>query len=103
MTANRYGAWPYVIAFDNDAERHCVDCAREIYGKKKINDVVYGREGWQDHCDHSGNPFNVVFADSDEVRGEYCMDCHEPLWDQEAEEWFAEMVDTIEGSDEDLY
>lgn len=83
--ANTYGAWPGVVGFANDAKNVCVECAFAIYGRKIINDVIHGRPGWENHTDHDGNQFNVLLADSDDVKGEHCMisECGEPLFDED--------------------
>ena|SRR2546430_2448205 len=83
-----YGLWPGVVGFANDAQLICVECAFEIYGRKVINDVIDGKPGYEQHTDNEGNPFNVLLADSEDVKGERCMisDCGEPLSDDEEEE-----------------
>lgn len=81
-----YGLWPGVVAVANDADFHCIDCACEIYGHKGIMAVVDGTPGYQQYTDHEGNPFNVVLANSEDAKGQYCGDCGEPLSEEEEEE-----------------
>src|SRR5579859_5546672 len=80
------GLWPGVAAITADADMHCLDCARSIYGGGVIQVVIDGNPGWDDwkkYADHEGNPFGVVLADSEDLNGEHCGDCGEPLYNEE--------------------
>jgi hypothetical protein len=90
------GLWPGVVAFANDASLCCVDDARKRYGAKKVNDVIWGRTGWEKHEDHEGNPLNVVLYGSEDAQGEVCNDCGANLYDPDSDD------ETIEDEGEDV-
>ncbi len=81
--ADRVGLWPGVVAFANDADLWCVQCARRRYGRSAVSMVIDGGAGYEHYTDHEGNPLNVVLCGSTDLHGMYCGSCSTPLCDDD--------------------
>ncbi len=83
--AERYGLWPGVVAFANDADLWCVVCARKRYGRKPVAAVIAGTPGDEQYTDQEGNRLNVVLYGSEDLHGAYCGGCSVRLCDEDCD------------------
>lgn len=81
--ADRFGLWPGVVAFANDADLWCVQCARRRYGRSAVSMVIDSVPGYEQYTDHEGNPLNVVLYESPDLHGMNCRGCSTPLCDDD--------------------
>src|SRR5258708_6294828 len=81
--AEKYGLWPGVVAIVGDADMYCVPCAETRYGSVAVQAVVEGVVGYEQYTDHEGNMLGVVLCGSEDLHGQYCGKCHQPLCDAE--------------------
>ncbi|GER82751.1 hypothetical protein KTAU_13880 [Thermogemmatispora aurantia] len=78
----RRGLWPGVAAVVGDAALWCLPCADERYGGEVVEALVRGEE-CEGLVDDEGNPLGVVLVGSEDLHGQYCDCCWEPLCDEE--------------------
>jgi hypothetical protein len=77
------GLWPGVSAIVGDAELLCVPCAKWRYGAAPVQHVIDGGSEREPSADQWGNVLSVVLHGSEDLHGEYCGRCHEPICDED--------------------
>lgn len=82
-SVKQYGLWPGVVAIVGDADMYCVPCAKWIYGAAPVQQVIDAEPGYEQYTDREGNVLGVVLSGSQDVHGQYCGRCHEPLCDED--------------------
>lgn len=78
----RFGLWPGVVAFANDADLWCVACACQRYGQEAVAAVIEERPAAERSTDHEGNPLHAVLYGAEDLHGAYCGGCLAPLCDE---------------------
>ena len=79
----RYGLWPGVVAFANDADMYCVPCAEYRYGNGAVAAVIAGTPGYEQYTDCEGDPLNVVLYGDAGLHGMHCGRCSACVCDEE--------------------